>query len=374
MLTYVLIYIFSFLFAICYSKSRDKYASLVFKVVTFLLLCLPACLRYKIGTDYASYIRIINRCFRSGHYDVFEAGWIPILWLIKSLKLDTHFFFIIVSTFTYFIVFKYIERPYFYLCIPVYVCTAYLESYNLVRQSFACTVFFLCIMAFQKEKYFRAIFWGVLSFLFHKSTIVLCLLLPLSAMKCTMFSPYKNAFFFLLIYIFFTFINVGEILMEKVAAYTPYAAYVTASEYNRQTEMRTGLGILLRVFILFIFIFMSSRKQDKKRIIYGRDRILTEELCHEKNYKISCIFVFALLMFSLLGAQIRILGRLVNLLSPFYLLEIQTLAKSESKYKRVCLFVIILIFFALFVATLTSSPSSAKRGLGLVPYQSIFSR
>lgn len=373
MTVYFFVYLFGFIFSFCYSFAKDKFAISVFRILCFLTLALPACLRYNIGTDYENYTRIILNGFARGKYDMFEAGWIPILWFIDKFDLDLQFFFIFASLCAYSIVFKYIERPYFYLCMPVYICTAYLESYSLVRQNFACTVFLLCIMNFQNKRYFRAVLWGAVSFLFHKSTIFLCLLLPLSSMRWKMFSPYKNAVLFLLMYALFDFFNFAQIIMEKVVGNTFYSVYVN-SGFNRQTEIGTGLGLLLRICIMFIFVFISSRQVNEKKEWSGKNEQASMLSLQEKNYKITCIFMFSFLAFALMAKRIHIFNRLMNLMTLSYLLSMHTMAKSKNKYVKVALLFVIIALSILFFKDLQSNPSSAAGGLGLTPYQSIFSR
>ena len=373
MTVYFLVYLCGFIFSFCYSFAKNKYVVCMYKILTFLTLALPACLRYKIGTDYENYTGAIVNGFSQGKYDIFEAGWIPVLWFIDKFGFDLQFFFIFVSLCTYFIVFKYIERPYFYLCVPVYICTAYLDSYSLVRQSFACTIFLLCIMSFQDRKYFRAILWGAVSFLFHKSTIILCLLLPLSSMQWKIFSSYKNAVLFLLIYFLFDFFNFAQIVMEKIVGNTFYAVYVN-SGFNRQTEIGTGLGLLLRICIIFIFVFVSSRQLNVKNDFCDKDRKTSSLLLQEKNYKLICICMFSFLAFALMAKRIHIFNRLMNLMSLSYLLSVQTMAKSKNRYRKFALLFVIIALSVLFFKDLQSNPSSAAGGLGLTPYRSIFSR
>ena len=59
MTTYILVYIASFLSAFCYSNSKNRNISFLFKIMTFLILFLPAALRYNVGADYAHYVMIV---------------------------------------------------------------------------------------------------------------------------------------------------------------------------------------------------------------------------------------------------------------------------------------------------------------------------
>ena len=119
--------------AFCYSKSKDKSASVVFLVSTFLALFLPAAVRYNIGTDYKNYVQIISASLPKHRYAVFETGWIPMLWLLDNFDLNIHFFFVLTDFAILMCLFFVLDKKSFYLCIPIYVCFAYIQSFSLVR-------------------------------------------------------------------------------------------------------------------------------------------------------------------------------------------------------------------------------------------------
>lgn len=370
MAIYIFLYTSVFAFSFCYSFAKDKFAMSIFRTLCFLTLTIPAVVRYNIGTDYENYKRIILNGFRKDRYALFEIGWTPILSFMDKFNIDIQWFFVFASLVTYICLFYVVERKYFFIAIPIYVCLPYLESYSLVRQAMAVAIFLVAIKCFLENKYFKSILTAVFAVMFHKSVLLLCLILPLSKLRWKCFSPRRNVFLFGIIFILFFVCGITNIVVTKVLSFTPYAGYIYSS-FFRKTEMGTGLGLLLRITVCFVLVFISSRKMRENvyKNIYSKAVSV-----HSNLYKTVCLFEFCQIVFYLISAEIHIFNRLPNLLSPFFPIAALCMAKSKSKYRKLGILFMYFAFFILFVATLQSNPSSATGGLGLTPYQSIFSR
>lgn len=370
MFPYIAIYIFSGILAFCYSKTKNKFAMSIFRTLCFLTLTVPAAVRYNIGTDYENYKRIILNGFRNHRYALFEIGWTPILSFMDKFNIDIQCFFVFASLVTYICLFYVVERKYFFIAIPIYVCLPYLESYSLIRQTMAVAIFLVAIKWFSENKYFKSILTAVFAVLFHKSVLLLCLILPLSKLKWKCFSPRRNVFLVGIIFILFFVCDITKIVVDKLLSFTPYAGYISSS-FFRKTEMGTGLGLWLRITVCFVLVFITSRKMRENvyKNIYSKAVSV-----HSNLYKTVCLFEFCQIVFYLMSAEIHIFNRLPNLLSPFFPIAALCMAKSKSKYRKLGILFMYFVFFILFVATLQSNPSSAAGGLGLTPYRSLFSR
>lgn len=356
---YIAFYFFGSFFALCYSKSRDKSASTVFIICTFLCLFLPLALRYNIGTDYENYVRIVGSALRSGIYTPFEIGWTPIIYLIGRFDWDIHVFFLIPALLSTLIVLHVVPKKYFHFCIPLYISIAWIESFSLVRQAFATTLFLLATKSFFKRRYARFVIWAAVSCCFHKSTVVLAVLTVIAAMKWQILGRYVNFAILSGFYVLTRFINIGKILMEKVIGATFYAYYIT-SQFNQSNNDGTGLGILVRlvVFILFTSVPYAPPNSRERRI----------------QYNVTCIYIFLLAAGHMLAYQVHIFNRIPNLFSPFYILFAMNLAESKSRYRRIAMPVVVSLVFLLFIVMVKVGLSSNPGGLGITPYQSIFSR
>lgn len=370
MAVYIFLYLFVFVFSFCYSFAKDKFAISVFRTLCFLTLAVPAAVRYNIGTDYENYKRIILNGFRNHTYALFEPGWTPLLSFIDRFNLDIQWFFVFASLVTYTCLFCVIERNYFFIAIPIYVCLPYLESYSLVRQAMAATIFLVAVQFCSENKYLKSILAAALAVLFHKSVLLLCLILPLSKLKWKLFSPRGNVFLFGILFILFFVCDITKIVVVNVLSFTPYAGYISSSFFHK-TEMGTGLGLMLRIAACFVLLFVCSREM-KDNVC--KDASSKAVSVHSNLYKTVCLFEFCQVVFYLMSAEIHIFNRLPNLLNPFFPIAVLCMAKSKSKYRKLGILFLYFVFFILFVATLKSSPASAKGGLGITPYQSIFSR
>ena len=216
MFIYIFIYAAACASAFCYSKSKDKISGVVFLLLTFMFLFIPAALRYGIGTDYLNYKRIILNGFQHHKYDAFESGWIPILKLIDCLNLDVHWFFVGTSFLTILFIFLSAEKEDFYLVILCYVPFAYIESYSLVRQSLATVIGMYAIKQWINNKRIKSILFVAIAFSFHKSAAFFFAMLPFINQDWKIFSKQKNAVWFILIFLVFSFGNPAEFIINNI--------------------------------------------------------------------------------------------------------------------------------------------------------------
>lgn len=367
MFSYLTIYVLSVILSVCYSFAKDKNLIFILHIICFLVLFIPASMRYEIGTDYENYAKAISMGFSQSRYDIFEIGWQPILFLIDRFNIDIHLFFVFAAFVTYFSLFLVIDRRDFFLVLPMYICIPYLESFSLVRQAMAATIFLVAIKFCAEHKYLRAFILALVSTLFHLSTIVLCLILLLSNFKWKIFSPTRNLFLFCFIYLIFTVFDFAEIIFFLISG-TKYGVYIN-SNFNQASEMGSGLGVLLRELQCLAMVFVSSTC-----IRRGRNYSSNKIFFHFNMYKIVCVFCFCQVFFYILSTKIHIFGRLPNLINPFLPIACAHIANSKSKYRRLAIIFTYVVSFILFLTTLVANPSSAGGGLGLTPYKSILMR
>lgn len=372
MTLYILVYILASILSFCYSKSRDKSATIIFASLTFLTLFLPLALRYGIGTDYENYVRIVKEVVASGTNDEIEIGWTPLLLLIRIFHLDNHIFFLFPAFISTLIVFIIVPRSYLWFCLPPYVAIYWLESFSLVRQAFAASVFFFALHWFLKKKYRAFVIFALLSMFLHKSMTVLLILTSLSLFRWRILRPWTNTVILLAFYLATRFVNVGQILMDVVVGNTVYSRYIT-SQFNRESEGGSGLGLYLRLAIFLILLivpFVPDKKVPAKRQLNSSSAVLGER----KEYNLLCLYVFSLMAGHVLAYQIHIFNRIPNIFSVFYLFFAYRLAAAKSRYRRVAMGLFQVLLFVLFLATLRGASVSSGGGLGIVPYQTIFSR
>ena len=358
MIPYVCAFTGSCLSSLSYSFAKDISLRFISWVCLFSFLFFPLAFRYKIGTDYANYTQILETAFMFGYIPSFEIGWYPIIVFIKFFHLDLQFFFIIPAFFSV-LIFLYVVPPKKILfCLPVFFCFSWINSFNIVRQAFASMIFLLSLNCYQKNHFIRALFWGIIAFCFHKSAFLLCFLLIAAHFIRTVKNTYFNVSVFIIIILVFVVGKIGFRLFNAFAGYTPYAVYLN-SEFSKQANLGSGLGVLLKEFILLLFLLSTQDGNDEN---------------FNKENNIVRIFVFMMGMAIALSAQIRILGRMANLFDAIYVYLIVHMTFASLRLRKIYLIFIFLIASLLFFKTVVGSPSSARSGLGVFPYQSIFSR
>lgn len=373
MFIYVVIYLLSFIFSFCYAKCKDKYAAAVFKVLTFMVLFIPAALRYEIGHDYKNYVGFLQ------HYDlsnpVFEIGYSPIIWFIQFFSLDLHWFFVITSFISYLCIFSVVKKEYAFYSIPIYICTSYLFGLSGVRQALSVSIALVFVDAYTKKEYKKAILFYVLGFCFHKSSLFLIFVTVLASMKWKKLNPYRNALIVFVIYFVFFNFKVGNLLITKIIPLTPYANYLDIAMYFMGVERGSGLGILLKIFMYMAIVFGFSWDLQKSE----HSELLVSKRCssgeaHIRLYKVSCVVVFIYTAFTILVLDARIFNRLPQMLNPLFVLVFQCLGESKSKYKKIILPITLLGFFYFYYGSILANTVTADSGMGINPYQSILGR
>lgn len=352
MIFYIAICISASLFAFLYSKTESKNLAFVFKWTSFLILFLPIALRYNIGTDYSGYIRHIAN---GAYEDIFELGWVIFIKLILSLNLDLQWFFIIPAFLSLLIIFNFAERRYAYLIIFAYATVMYVNSYTAIRQSFATVIFLLAIKAFLDKQRIKMLFWIILSCLFHKSMLLAGFMLLVCEIDFKFLNSKTNII--ILVFIFLLhYIGIGNLIMSNIVSYTLYAHYET-SNYNRDAEINSGLGILLKFLIIALMLF------------FGKKNLINYRL-----YNVSCIFLFCLAFSFVLFMEIHIFNRIKDIFIIGFMIGLLNMSFSQKQHTKFIIAIIMPLLFILLIGDIKNAQSSNFSGLGIIPYQSIFER
>ena len=362
---YLILYIVATLCAFCYAKAKTKIDILIFKTLLFLILFLPLALRYNVGVDYVNYVYLIKEYYFFKHnYFYFEPGWAPLLLAIEKWNLSLQWFFVVPAFFSTIIVLHVMERQYAPFCISAYYLSmAYFGAFSIVRQSFAATVFLLCIKNLEQKDYGKTLFWLIIAVLFHKSAVLYLPFLILASLDWKKLNRYRALFLYAIMVTVFIVYNAATFIMTKIVGDTFYAVYLT-SVFNRPSELQSGLGALARQ-ILFIILLFSIRKEEVDGTINA---------ISIRRYNIVCMATLCLAAFYILQTQIFIFNRLPDLFGPLYIYIATCLIKSKWKYRQWACFMFIAILFVLFCKGMTPSISSPHAAWELVPYKSILTK
>ncbi len=357
MTVYITILILSSVFSFCYSKASDKSARVVFLICCFLSLFIPAAFRYGIGVDYANYAKLYKHIGEGRQFNV-EIGFILICKFLNLLGLSYHFLFVVFSFLTLFFLFLAIPRKYFYLAIPCYVMLVYESTYTAIRQELACAIFLFACRFFLEKKYKRYIFWCIIAVLNHKSVVLLSVLLPLFQLL-PLLSPRKYIILYVSIFsalLVFKY-SIVNFIMEKILVFTPYAAYAFKAQ-AQNTEGGTGLGVLLKLFIVGLLLYLSLTSTESKRI---------------KKFSIG--FSFSIMLATEFSAVIYIFFRLVGIMGVTYVYLFILASKSQSKYRKQLLCFAYTLLIPLFIKNTLGAviqQITVVSGKHIYPYVSIF--
>lgn len=358
MSVYIFVFITSSLFSFLYSKAKDKSARVIFLILCFMSLFIPAALRGGIGADYFSYLRIY-KTISLGMKIHQEIGILFISKILQFFNFSGHALIVTYSFLSILFIFLAIPRKDFYLGIPIYVLVFYLDSYCLLRQALACSIMLFAYRKYFENKTKSFIFWSIIAVLNHKVMIIPIFLLFISKLVPKLNSLIKNFMYvFLFIFLFLVKGKLVSFLMTSVVGITPYANYALNKYAATESAKNSGLGFLLQIFILMIFVYLIDYNYLSK-----------------KAYKVSIIYLLYLLFVRCISQVLYILVRLVNSCTFVYVSFIVNVSYSKSRYRKI---LIVFLYFALtllYIKGILGSPirgSDAGGGKQIYPYTTIY--
>lgn len=340
-------YIFNFIqtsiFSFLYSKSKNKWFSVIFLICTFLSITLPVGLRYGIGQDYSNYVIGFERIIQ-GKYVRGEIGFVLICKLVQKLGFSVQLVFFIFAFLTFYFLFKSIDKKYFFLCIPLYFLTCYNETYNIIRQCLAASICLYGTRCIIDKKYNKAFLLYIFASCFHLISLFFILLFLLFHIRIDYRrNSYLIFLFILIIFSYYSAIDLLNILLPD----TKYSFYLV-SDYMNKSIRSTGIGVLISYIVYFLFIYL-----------------LNNITISSIKTRISYIMIFSMLIFKLLMQQVRLFYRFEIFLFITYMIIITECYKSNNKYRKIILIVIYIIYFILFFKSLLDNQ------VNNIPYRSI---
>lgn len=344
------ILLFSFFFAYCGEKVGNKRQEVLCRIMVFLVLWIPASLRYGIGTDYFSYQSIYEHI--DWYTDDLEIGYVFLNKLIQSLSLGHEFLFSAVAGITYVPICFGLPKKGYRMLVLFYVLTLYLSSFNIIRQSMAVSFSLYAIIQLLKGRNAVCFIMIILASLFHISALLLLLCFFIKNIN---FNRFWGIFLSILGVLFIVKFNFISLVFESdIFLNSTYGGYADSS-FNRESEIGSGLGIIAKALIPGVLILLAPRVQN-------------EEVGNGVFVGISMAYLFA----QTLSAQIHIFNRLVDIVSFIFVLGIGVINLIHWKYRKIVLMFFSFLFLLLFENAISSEQSSKYQGAGISPYTSIF--
>ncbi len=331
-----------------YSKAKESYGALCLKIFSFMIIFLPAALRFNIGTDYQNYVDIFDSILLNENVTT-EVGWRLLNKVCIFFHLPKQFLFIISSFIIYILVFKITKKNYIILLITFYLYL-YTASFNIIRNCI-CLAFVLCgYFYISKNENKKGLMYTFFGCLFHNSGYIFLLVYIFSFM--IKLNKKKTLFMFFCIYIIFKLVNIKDIF-ETISVFYGFkwAYYFTSEKYFSTSSV--GFGVLLRhFFLIFTYLLCDESKVSKK------------------EFSLMSIMFLCLSISDFLSCQLILFFRLHICFYVSYICMYVVVCKSNKNetniYKKICRYVILVYaFIFVFIISLLNNEN------GIIPYQHI---
>lgn len=347
---YNIILVFSCSFAFLAENQRNRRKELFCRFVVFLVLWLPASIRYNIGTDYSPNVEVYENI--SFFQENIEPAYFYIIQALRYIEADVQWLFVVSGFLIYFpICFRLPQKGYF-MMITMYALTLYLASYSLVRQSIAISFIVCATISLLEKKNLFYFFYILLASSFHYSALLMFLFYFVRYLK------YNRCIFLCIVtvgIIGIVLMDFSSIIMNSDLFLNSSYGHYTNSSFNRDTEIEgTGLAFLCRCMIpclAFGYIQEINKLGKEYNFIIGMSIILLFSLC--------------------LGFQIHIFNRLVNLVNYILFIDLGIYYLCSVGLRKKSLLFILFCFFFIFQREIVSQQSGKNMGLGISPYKSV---
>lgn len=260
MLFYISQFCFLFVGLYSYSHCKNKYLAFCLKLLSFLIVFLPAAFRYNIGTDYKNYVEIFSNISNNIH-DSTEFGWQLLNKICIFLNLQVQYLFIISSFITYYLIVKTVKRDTIIILL-IYYIYLYSASYNIIRNCLGLSFVWYGYYLIVNNKTKQGLLCSIISGLFHSS----CLLYIPIFLLSFWWTPKKKTVivFFLVFFFLYRFVNIAELIFSlPILKSYRWSAYLFSDKLSAKTSI--GLGVYIRhFFLLFIYLLCDEKKLSKK--------------------------------------------------------------------------------------------------------------
>lgn len=345
-----------FLLALLFGFMKNYCLRKYFLLCLFLVLWVPLATRYGIGRDYFSYVDIYKNVLVTR--DGIEVGFYYLNYLLAYFGFHYQSIFILTSFITIYLSVKSFDREYTIVSIILFGVLVYLQAFSIVRQMLAVAVCLYSCLLWNKGVKIKAIIFLMLAPLFHYSAAIIFILAIISRyVKIDTFKCF--AMLGLSLIFVFVFNGIDFIFSNPILLNSKYGYYVT-SAFNRPTEIGSGIGVAIALFLPFL-IFMKASK------IYK----------YNKNYNLMLLINLVYVVSFVLSLKIYIFARFTDALSFVLILLIPAALKisnTRGLYYN-CMLSVVILHIMLFEVNLKANTIAAgdmsNSELGIMPYSNI---
>ena len=312
--------------------------------MAFLIVFIPAALRYKIGADYTMYEATYNLIAAGVRGLRIDLSTIVLDKVLIFLGLPVQWYFILTAFLGNFIILKTItnENKKISLSFFIYVCgTLYFTSYNTTRQCLAMVIFYYSIRYIEEKDLKKYMILNIIATCVHTSAILFIPFYFISKID------FKKKYFVTMLAVY---VGTGTIvaIASRILSATKYGMYLTNPGFW-DAWSAWKLSNFLNLFI-FLAYYFCIKKKDVKEVVY-------------MNIHFIGVLVTLMITSIPLADRLFIGFRFIEFLSvPNFISKLSISAKSKLCLKMV----IYVLYFYYFVHNVLQGNSG-----GVMPYRSI---
>lgn len=357
-LFYLLILLSSTFFVYISQKGKGKLERIVFLTIAFLIVFIPSAIRYDIGVDYLSYLRIYENFEYSTER---EPGFHIINWVFYQFNAPSQYiiaFFAFIFTLAGFSAYP---KKNAWILHLAFISLLWMFSFNGIRQAIAQSICMLALFRYFDKKYTLFFILTLLASAFHLSAIFITLLGAVSLIPLREFTKTRIVPVILVGFLAFTFVSANILLIYieqilTVLGFSKYAGYFGGRHFIAR-DFGSGLGIIAKVlFCIYIILNTKSFIKDKSQ------------------YWLLILLIFAYATSTILAGDIVIFSRMAMtfIIAPIVATYVLYNLSNKDWRHRIVLNCFVLFLLLLFIKDgmgIETSYADPKRN----PYQTIFS-
>lgn len=346
-------------------KGRTKIARWVLLGVAFLLVFIPAAIRYDIGVDYLSYLEIYEDTWRVplDSYKYKEPAFYFINWFLRSVDAHFQWLFVVFSFVFTAVAFKAYPKRNAWLIHFLFFSMLWFFSFNALRQAVALSFCMLAIFNYFDKRYFLFFLLTIVGSFFHQTALFITVsgALALIPFKDSIKKQVAPVVFIGII--MFSFVSMSSVLLyiEQLLNFTGltnYANYFNSSKHFIVVDFGTGLATLAKL-VFSIYILLNAKALLQLSSQYWLLLLLV------LFYGVSLVLANSIVIFARV-ADVFVIGVIVAAYLVYQL-------PSNVRRNRLVLIVFLSFLLLLFIKRsvgIETSYSNPK----LNPYQTVFAR
>lgn len=345
-------------------KGRTKLDRTVLLSIAFLLVFVPAAIRYDIGTDYLNYLAIYEGTSTTRTLEVYkyrEPLFYFVNWILQNIEAHFQWLFVTFSFVFTFVVFKTYSNKHAWLLHFLFFSMLWLYSFNGMRQAVALSWSLLALFYFFDKRYILFFLLTVIGASFHQSALFIAMaglaaLIPLNTYFKIRIAPLV---FIGIIVLTFISMSIVLVYIEQILlliGFTRYAGYFSSDTHFIIRDFGSGFGVLTKV-LFSVYIILNSKAF----------------VSINKNYWLVIILTFAYAVSLVLASKIIIFARMVDtfaiapIISAYLLVELQ----RNKQIHRLVLMVFLLFLLLSFIKSSQGNITTYSNPK-MNPYQTVF--